>query len=734
MNARMRALQRPLVLIGLYFAGAVLAALYLRTPGDITLFWPASGIAYAAVIRYGLRWAIVLPLTLLAFHPLFAPVPDGFLPYSIGSNMLGTLAAGWYVSRRTPLHLRTRDAMIILRGGLLLGVISATIGGIGLVATGMVPGDGFGEAWLLWLLGDLLGITTVAPSLLLLTTTRNPNFQVSPTYESTPARERAAWSLALLASFTAIYFAGVHNVANRLGLIGLPLMLLLWSAMRFSPAWNAVSTMLVVTYLSLVTGLGIGGFEIPDTLLDATVLLLLLLLIASIPMLLSLAGLEQRTTAQALFRRATRDTLTGLLNRNSFEEQARERLADETTPATLLYLDLDNFKVVNDSASHVAGDAMIRALAGILADKVMSGSLLARTGGDEFAMLLHCGRADAVTQARRLLGEIEALRLPWDNQVLTSTASIGVAPADDDNRDYDGLFSHADAACFSAKEMGGNRLVVADPDSDETRSRATAMRSAMRVREALEHKQFELFCQPILSLHDSASDDQNRDKQDGVHFEVLLRWRHPDGSLHTPAEFIAAAERFRLGPRLDRFVVDAVLGWLEAHPDEAARTHICSVNLSGATLVDEDFADYLGARLRRSAFPAERLCLEITETSVVRDRGRAQRFIRQMRGMGCRFALDDFGTGFCSFSYLRDLDVDFFKIDGSFVRDLDHSELAQAVVQSIADIAHVLGKATIAEQVETDTQRMRMQLMRVDFAQGYLFSKPHPIGNYFGIA
>lgn len=724
MDARIQVLRRPAALIALYFAGAVVASVFLRTSSDITLFWPASGIAFGAAIRYGLRWAIILPLLLLVFHPLFAPVPSSFLLFSIGSNMVATLVASWYVRLHMPLHTGTRDALLILRGALLLGAISATIGSFGLVESGMVAGQSYAGSWALWMLGDLLGITTVTPSLLLLTAVRDPKLAVSPLFDSSPVRERVLWSLCLVAVFTIIYMAGPRGITNRFGLVALPLILLLWSAMRFSPVWNALATALVVTYLSLLTGLGLGGFVAPTTLLDTVVLLMPLNLVASIPVLMSLAGLEQRTTAHALYRRATRDPLTGLCNRSRFEEQARRRLGATQLPYSLLYVDLDNFKVVNDSASHIAGDALIKSLSGVLSAVVPEESLLARTGGDEFAILLQGGRERAVEHSRRLLDEVEAWRLAWDDQVLAVTASIGIATSDARSRDYDTLFSHADAACFTAKEMGGNRLRVADIDSDESRTRSSAMRSAMQVREALAHNQLELYCQPILPLRAGLGED-------GAHFEVLLRWRHPDGSLHAPTEFITTAERFGFGPRLDRHVLDLALRWLESHPDAARRTRNCSLNISGATLVDEDFAEFLATRLQRSSFPAERICLEITETSVIRDRGRAQRFIGRMRDMGCRFALDDFGTGFCSFSYLRDLNVDFLKIDGSFVRGGRDPELSQAVVHSIAEIAHVLHKFTIAEQVETEDQRVRMQRMGVDYAQGNFFSLPQPIDAYF---
>ncbi len=313
--------------------------------------------------------------------------------------------------------------------------------------------------------------------------------------------------------------------------------------------------------------------------------------------------------------------------------------------------------------------------------------------------------------------------MPWSDQVLTTTASIGLVSATAEERDYDALFSHADAACFAAKELGGNRFHVSYPSSDEVQAHSAVMRSALRIREVLEREQFILYCQPIVPMHDHHAGD--------IRFEVLLRWQEPDGKIHVPAEFISAAERFRMGPRIDRYVIDTTLRWLERNPQAAKSVSSCGINLSGATLTDEHFADYLAARLRRSSFPPQNLCLEITETSVVRDRKRAQRFIGQMRDLGCRFALDDFGTGFCSFGYLNDLDVDSIKIDGSFIRGLDGSNLSQAVVRSIADIAHVLGKSTIAEQVETEAEHARLQQMQVDYAQGYLFGRPQSIDSFF---
>ncbi|MEO6365456.1 MAG: EAL domain-containing protein [Luteimonas sp.] len=718
-------LRRFLLLTGMYFAGAVLATLYLRTLEDVTLFWPSAGIGFAVVVRYGLRWACIIPVAMALLHAFVLPVPAEFLPYSLGSNTLATLAAGWYVRGRVPrgMQLRTSDGLLMLRGGMLLSVLSAGIGVFGLLESGMVPRSQTWAALLLWLLGDGLGVATLAPSLSLLFGREDGQPRVGLwSSDRTSLQERASWLAMLVLSLAVVYGAGSSGSLYALGLVSLPLALLLWAAVRFSALLTMLATMVVVVFLSLLTGLGLGGFARPLTLIDSSMLMLLLTLVAVIPVMLAVASHEQRTTAAALYRRATRDPLTGLLNRSTFEQRARERLGQGEPELALLYLDLDHFKLVNDAASHVAGDELIRSVAEVVDAEFKGTALVARTGGDEFAALFAEGEAAAHVSARRLLAAIDALRVPRLDQVMTITASIGLAYSRAPHGQFDGLLSHADAACFAAKELGGNRIQAAAPDSDEMQERSASMRSALQVREALDQRRFRLYCQPIVHLT-HPSPPQSR-------FEILLRWTDAAGEVHGPSEMIAAAERYRLGPRLDRYVVDAVLHWLEQHPEAAGQVEHCGINLGGETLVDDEFSDYFAARLRSSNLAPERLCLEITETSVVRDRPRAQRFIARMRDLGCRFALDDFGTGFCSFDYLQHLDVDYLKIDGSFVRDLVQSPLAEAVVRSITDIAHVLDKRTVAEQADNEAQLDVLRRMGVDYAQGYVFQRPQPIETF----
>ena len=318
-------LRRFLLLAGLYYAGAVFASLYLRTPEDITLFWPSAGIGYVVAVRYGLGWTAIVPVALALLHATVVPVTPVFAAYSILGNTAATLAGAWYVRRQHApqlLHLRTGDGLLMLRGGLLLAAVSALVGTTGLVQSHMVPPDDAGRAALLWLLGDVLGVTTMAPTMSVVIGRQLRGEKLDFWSGAGSRRERVVWTLLLLLSLVGVYVAGRSGNLYALGLVSVPLALLLWSASRFSPLLTMLSTIAVVAFLSLVTGLGLGGFTRPLTLLDASVLMLLLILVSVIPVLLSVTTHEQRATAAALFRRATRDPLTGLFNRSTFEERA----------------------------------------------------------------------------------------------------------------------------------------------------------------------------------------------------------------------------------------------------------------------------------------------------------------------------------------------------------------------------------------------------------------------------
>ena len=724
MHGALATASRMILLTALYFGGAAVTILFLRTPADVTLFWPAAGIAYAMVLHFGLRHAFAIVIAQCLLHLLLVPAPWAFVPFSISSNAIATVLACMYVHTRSkPLHLRTEDGLLLLRGGVLLCLISAGIGSTGMLVAHMVPPQEFLRVYLQWALGDLLGITVMTPSVMLLLT-RKQLRKLHPVDYAICHREYASWAVLMLLGLLAIIPIVSRGGMYPLSGVIVPVVLLLWSAIRFSPVFTSVATTLSTFVLAMTLGLGLNGFPRQETLADTSMLMATLVVISTVPILLAASFHERHVVMVALHLRATRDSLTGLLNRDAFEEQARALLARSQQPLSLLYVDLDNFKLINDAASHAAGDEMLRHVAALLREEFAgTNALLAHGGGDEFTVLAEQTTAAITVPSRRLLSAIDDMRVAWQGSNLRTTASIGVVTSDVPHASFDELLSQVDATCHEAKELGGNRLLVAGLNAGALHSRSRQMQSAIDAREALDQRRFELWCQPIIDLR-ASSDDR-------AHFEILLRWRDGEGQLRPPANLIAAAERYRLGPRLDRYVLSAVLNWLEANPQALPLIRQCNLNLGAATLADDEFGDYFANRLQRSNLRPEQLCLEITETSVVRDLGRTRRFIQRMRDMGCRFALDDFGTGFCSFGYLRDLQVDYLKIDGSFVRDLDQSELSEAIVRSITEIAHLLGMRAVAEHVENEAQLASLRTLRVDYAQGYWFQSPLPIEAFF---
>ena len=733
---------RFIVLVALYLIGVRLADSFIHAPGQVALFWPAAGIAFAIVLRYGWRWSGAVAVAVLLAHFPFgrflpflpynwalSPVPDAFIPFSIAANTLGALVGAWYAGNQSFSNaLSLRTGLTQLRGSVVGAAVSGVIGAAGLDYAGMLGPVDPVHAFTRWGMGNLLGIIAIAPAFLTLTaqTPNNPDLPRPADY-ATP-REKAVWVVLLSICFVLVYVGGKVRGDYALGLVALPMSLLLWSAIRFQIQLTATATSVTILYLTSLTGFGIAGYQPPDAPMDAALLLGFLSLLSIVPMVLTAASYESRVSARKVLRRATTDSATGLPNRAAFEEATRRALAGGTDTQALVYLDLDNFTLINDTASHAAGDALIHGIGSLLRARLGEQDQVFRIGGDEFALLLRSpGPRGFPARAEELVRAIESYRVGWESHVLNITVSVGLVPFVPGEIEYARLLSLADAACFTAKELGGNRVCAASEAPGETQQRTESMRWAVRIREAIDAGLFELDCQTIAPLREG--------RHEGRHYEVLLRMRDPEtGQRLGPGNFIPAAERFQLGVQLDRHVVELVLGWLESRPDAVTQTGSCAINLTAASLVDENFSQFLHDRVRNGKVPAHKLCFEITETSAVRDLSRAQALIARMRSLGCTFSLDDFGTGFCSFNYLRGLDVDFFKIDGSFVRDLESSPLSMAVIRSITDIAHVLRKKTIAEHTESEVVCTALRTLGVDFAQGYAIAAPVPMREYFSLS
>ena len=424
-----------------------------------------------------------------------------------------------------------------------------------------------------------------------------------------------------------------------------------------------------------------------------------------------------------LIHQARHDALTGLLNRAEFERRAVHALQEVARggpEGALCYLDLDQFKVINDTLGHMAGDELLRQLSLEVAQHLRAGDTLARLGGDELGVLLeNCSTSTASNLAEALRRVVDDKRFLWNGREYHVSASIGIVPITPHTGSVQQLLSDADEACYAAKDKGRNLVHVHEPNSERATRRHVEMQWVTRLREALSGEGLMLMYQGIrpLSLHGRT----------GQHFEVLLRMRQPSGEMVAPGGFLAAAERYNLGSRVDEWVVNETLAWLSAHRHRLPAISQCSINLSAQSLGNARFLQMLESQIGRYGVPTEWLCFELTETAAVADLDSAGRFIASLRDIGCRFSLDDFGSGMSSFAYLRTLPVDFLKIDGFFIRGIARDPINRALVASINDISHTLGKHTIGEFVEDEAILKAVTEIGIDYAQGYAVAPPRPL-------
>ncbi|MBD8574623.1 EAL domain-containing protein [Pseudomonas syringae] len=431
---------------------------------------------------------------------------------------------------------------------------------------------------------------------------------------------------------------------------------------------------------------------------------------------------QERQYVANLSWQAAHDPLTGLVNRSEFEYRLEQLLAHQGASHALLLLDLDQFKLINDGHGHAAGDQLLRHLCTVLPQGLREGDILARLGSDEFGILLHeCSPQTAGEIAEGLRSMVEKLHFVWKGRAFMTTASIGMVLIDSLHQSLEDALRAADLACYMAKEKGRNRVQVYRPDDLELSLRSGEMAWIQRLHMALEEDRFCLYAQEIAPLEPEGEGLHRR------HVEILLRLRDESGGMVMPDRFIPAAERFGLMSTLDRWVVRRVLGLiaqsLERQPD-GAQPALCSINLSGSSIGDSAFLEYLKAQFRSHGVAPGMICFEITETAAIADLGRAIVFINELKALGCLFSLDDFCAGMSSFAYLKHLPVDFLKIDGSFVKDMLDNTVNRSMVEVINHIGHVMGKRTIAEYVETPLIEQVLREMGVDFAQGYLIGRP----------
>jgi diguanylate cyclase (GGDEF)-like protein/PAS domain S-box-containing protein len=438
------------------------------------------------------------------------------------------------------------------------------------------------------------------------------------------------------------------------------------------------------------------------------------------------------TESKRLLRRlgfeASHDALTGLVNRREFELRLKRALDRARMPqgdsAALLYLDLDQFKIVNDTCGHAAGDELLKLLASSYAEHVRERDTLARIGGDEFALIVeHCDVDEALAVAQKILEATRNFRYACKGRLFQLGVSIGLTPIERSTASVEEAMRRADHACYIAKERGRNRIFVHYQGDLDFAQRRSDMHWVTRLSHAFQNDQLQLYCQPIMALGPDGGKK---------HYEILLRLRNGRAGPVSPGTFLPAAERYDVILKIDRWVLKRTLDWLSANKEHTATLDTCSINLSRRSLADPSFHTFAAELIDASDVPASKLCFEITENGAIADMQKTIAFIEALSARGCRFSLDDFGTGMTSFSYLKQLPVNFIKIDGSFIQMMSSSQVDFEMVRFTNDISHMMGRQTIAEYVSDAAILASLKEIGVDFAQGYCIGKPRPLAAQLG--
>lgn len=428
---------------------------------------------------------------------------------------------------------------------------------------------------------------------------------------------------------------------------------------------------------------------------------------------------ERKAAENVIKFQATHDELTGLGNRRAFEQILNQLFAQTRQTSqqhVLCYLDLDEFKVINDTCGHAAGDELLRQVAQKFAYVMDANDQLCRIGGDEFGMVLHHQTIDtAVPIAEDLQQQLLNFRFHWQDRSFAVGVSIGMVVLNAQTESVGSLLQSADSACYVAKDAGRGRIHVYASDDPALAQRYGVMEWVSRIENALSQNLFVLYAQAIVDITTT--------QEPGLHCEFLVRMQDGSGGIIPPGAFMPAVERYHLSVRLDRWVVQHALAWMAQHQDAIS---MCSINLSGQSLSDKNFLSFVDAEITASSLPCEKICFEITETAAIANLEMAKAFMAKLSERGCQFSLDDFGSGLSSFAYLRNLDVNILKIDGQFVRDIVTNPINLAMVKSIHEIACLMGKKTVAEFVENQEILALLKEVGVHYAQGYGIGYPVP--------
>ena len=427
---------------------------------------------------------------------------------------------------------------------------------------------------------------------------------------------------------------------------------------------------------------------------------------------------ESHELSEKLSYYASHDVLTGLLNRREFEQRLKrvlETSRHDTSEHALCYMDLDQFKVINDTCGHIAGDNLLDQLSKELSKHIRKRDTFARLGGDEFGILMeYCTVSQAKYIANKCRKAVSEYQFFWEEHTFKIGVSIGLVPITKMSGSMIDVLKEADSACYAAKDAGRNRIHVYHSDDIALAKRHGEMLWVSRINDAISENRFHVFFQPIEPINH---------KNSGIHIEALVRIIE-NKKMILPGQFLPAAERYNISTKIDRWVVQKTFELLTHNNFFLDKLFLCCINLSGQSLADKKFLKFITRLFKTFNMPPDKICFEITETAAIANFSNAIEFITALKKLGCKFALDDFGSGLSSFAYLKNLPVDYLKIDGMFVKDITSDPLDFAMVKSINEIGHVMGKETIAEFVENSEILLKLKDIGVDYAQGYCIGKP----------
>lgn len=709
---RLRLLIQGLLLVAAYFVAAKLGLGYATIATSVTLLWPPSGIALFALLVFGVRlWPVVFLGALAANMTTGIPI-GASIGIAVGNCL--EAVAGYYLLCATGFQVRLqrcRDVVMLV--SLAAGVstmIGASIGSLSLAAFNIIPWDQFGRTWAIWWMGDAMGDLVFAPALLAW-------WGMSVT-SARPRRIAEAALLAMcLAGGTEVILGETFlNAEQPWPLAFMTFPLLTWAALRFGMRGATGATLIVgaVTLANVISGQGLFARQSP---LESLILLWLYTNVAAITGMVLAATVVERLRAEERMRYlAQHDALTGLPNRVTLQaeiHQAMGRARRHNQLLAVIFVDIDRFKVINDTLGHSIGDKLLGQIGTRLHACVRQGDILTRHGGDEFIILLEDIKdREAVSKVARKV--LDGLHLPFmiEGTPLYVTASIGISFFPNDGRDVDSLLKNADVAMYRAKDLGRNNYVYYAAEMNARAGERLAMENELR--SALDRGEFLLHYQP---QYDVTSGQV-------VGAEALLRWRRPDGELVPLDSFVPLLEETGLINLVGVWVLDTACVQLADWHARGAPHLRMAVNVSSHQLRDGAFPQQVTIALAQRNLSARFLELEITESMLVRQDAVVERNIEQLVGLGARLAVDDFGTGYSSLSYLHQLSIDTLKIDRAFVTNIPREENCVAIARAIVGLGKSLHLTLIAEGVEMPAQREFLHQLGCDTMQGFLFSPP----------